>query len=131
MSEKTKDDSSAAVFFLLAMLAGGWYLGWRALDRMGYQSHVVSAEITANAEWMPGETKQCGSIPLESRLSEERPRGYALASIDCGDGPSHTVKIQFYGQEVQQKMMATWLCTRNTISAFNDQAFTCKQTGAY
>jgi hypothetical protein len=77
--------------------------------------------------------KVCASGPLTAEQGREsgKPTGYVFARIVCDNGPDHAVKIEFYGKEAQPDLQisAYWSCTRNSVSTFNDQAFTCKQTG--
>jgi len=57
--------------------------------------------------------------------------GVRLRQDRVHNGPDHAVKIEFCGKEAQPDLRASayWSCTRNSVSTFNDQAFTCKQTG--
>lgn len=99
-----------------------------AIDSSGYISHKVESTITAQANWMVGETKDCTSYPLDARdaVLNEKPKGYAFLSLQCDDGPPHKITITFWGAENQPgKTAAEWNCTRTSGS------FVCRQTGAY
>lgn len=131
---KAKSNGIGCVTLLvLYALCVGVYQGWLWLDREGYRSHTVNSTITAQENWMPGETKLCASAPFsrEESTANGKPEGYVFERIACDDGPDHNVKIEFYGEESQLgvKYSVYWSCTRNEISAFNDNAFVCKQTG--
>ena len=134
LAEKASNTVKGWIF--LAVLYGicaGVYQAWLWWDRSGYRSHVVSSQITAEGEWLPGETKECVSRPLTDRQDEEHDAGDFFADIECDKGPKHNVRIEFYGRQEQPevKMFAAWRCTRKPISSASDAAFVCKQTAAY
>jgi hypothetical protein len=118
---------------ILYALAAVVYQGWLWTDRAGLRSHTVDSVITVQGDWIPGETKLCASAPMTGEEGRQagKPTGYVFGRISCDNGPDHNVKIEFYGKEAQPKLTASayWSCTRNSISMFNDEAFTCKQTG--
>jgi hypothetical protein len=66
----------------------------------GYARHSVETSISAQQNWIVGETKACSSFPLRDmeayRLGKEP--GYIAASINCDDGPMHTVTVNLYGR---------------------------------
>lgn len=114
--------------FLLAILCGAVWAAYNGLDSSGWVPHTVGSVITAQASWMVGESKDCASRPLDSATAsaESKPVGYAFGAVECDDGPSHQIKITFYGREEQPtSSMAFWRCTRG------ESGFTCKQTGAF
>jgi hypothetical protein len=93
----------------------------------GYARHSVETSISAQQNWIVGETKACSSFPLRDmeayRLGKEP--GYIAASINCDDGPMHTVTVNLYGRLNQpEHRIAYWNCTRES------EGFTCRQTGA-
>ena len=134
MSEQKQGSGFAGliVLFVLYCICAGIYQGWLWLDRAGYRSHVVGSRITAEQEWLPGETKECVSTPLLNAEEHDHPRGDLFGDIDCDSGPKHNVRIEFYGRQLQPelKLSASWRCTRKPISSANDAAFVCRQTGA-
>ena len=92
------------------------------LDSIGWVSHEENSTITAQANWLVGESKPCKSKPMDANI------GYAMGYLECDDGPAHSVKITFYGRKDQPEYKEVfWVCTRNSF--LNDAAFTCKQTG--
>jgi hypothetical protein len=97
------------------------------LDSTGYISHKVQGTISAQANWMVGESKDCISYPLDAeaaRAAGQEP-GYAFYSVQCDDGPVHNMSITFWGSKSQPgKVAALWNCRRVADS------FICKQTGA-
>ena len=93
----------------------------------GYAQHTVETSISVQQNWFVGETKECSSFPLPeieaSRLGKEW--GYVAASINCDDGPMHTVTVNLYGRLNQpEDRIAYWRCTREP------EGFACRQTGA-
>ena len=93
----------------------------------GYARHSVETSVSAQQNWIVGEIKECSSLPLRDmeayRLGKEP--GYIAASINCDDGPMHTVTVNLYGRLSQpEDRIAYWRCTRES------EGFTCRQTGA-
>lgn len=106
-----------------------WYLfqayDW-VVDSSGYVSHSVEASISAQQNWIVGETKPCFSVPLDKNTAKllNKSVGYVAETITCDDGPYHTIQVKLYGRTEQPKLkVVTWRCTRETDS------FTCRQTG--
>ena len=114
-------------------ICAGVYSAWVWIDKAGYRTHNVESTITAQGNWIEGETKKCTSEPLAPPVAREsgKPNGYVLEQIACDGGPEHNVKIQFYGQEAQPQLhwSAFWDCKRNSLSWLEENAFTCRQTG--
>jgi hypothetical protein len=109
---------------VIAIVAGGY----SQLDSIGWIQHHGDGVITVQGNWLVGEIKDCTSIPLggESAKILDRPVGDVTWRIDCGDGPSHTMTITFYGKKEQPETAGVaWKCTRR------EDSFLCKQTGAY
>jgi hypothetical protein len=100
----------------------------KEIDSTGYVSHKVESTITADPNWIIGESRTCISNPLDSLNAKElnKPFAYALWGLQCGDGDWHRITITFWGSAVQVgKKAAYWNCVRTSDS------FTCKQTTAY
>lgn len=98
------------------------------VDATGYVSHTVESTITAQSNWMRGESKNCSSAPLnaDTAVALGKPPGYAFSLVHCDDGPEHSIPVTFWGAEDQSgRTVAFWTCTRESDS------FVCKQTGAY
>lgn len=94
---------------------------------LSYIPHSVETSISVDENWIVGETKECKSYPLISRVAPHlgKEPGYAAGSLHCDDGPMHTVRVTFYGRLNQpEHKIAYWQCTRNP------EAFTCRQTRA-
>jgi hypothetical protein len=133
---KPKDNAIGCLtVFVLYVICAGIYQGWLWLDRQGYLAHTVDSVITADANWLSGETKACSSSPLpqaEAKLVGE-PTGYVLQNVACDSGPEHKVKIKFYGRKTQPEVpyAAMWNCTKESDSVFSEEAFTCKQTSSW
>lgn len=107
--------------FLLAV-----HFGIAALQDNALAPREVDTLITAQSDWLPGESKDCESPTLDADTAAKmhKPIGYALAVIACDDGPTHSMKIQFYGKAAQPGYkVVLWRCTRN------DPECACKQTG--
>jgi hypothetical protein len=112
---------------LLVIVGSVGYGGYSALNSGGWIPHTVDSTITAQGNWIVGESKDCYSTPLDltTANAEGKPMGYALQALQCDDGPIHQIKVEFYGRSEQPGIsMAEWRCTRN------ESGFTCKQTGA-
>jgi hypothetical protein len=113
---------------MAAVVAGRW-----ALINQGITSHEADTLITAQSDWLPGESKDCRSEALDANAAAalHREQGYALYAIVCDDGPTHSMKVEFYGKAVQPEYRTVlWRCTRNKDSLLgSDTEFTCKQTG--
>ena len=116
------------IVFLLVGVWGIREIYDHVFDSTGYVSHRVQSTITAQSEWMVGETKDCASYPLdakEAKLKRKR-EGYAFSFVECDNGPAHKIQVTFWGAEYQPgKLVAEWKCTRKSNS------FVCKQTGAF
>jgi hypothetical protein len=98
------------------------------IDATGYISHKVESTITADSNWMVGESRTCISKPLDSTSARvlQKPVDYALWGLNCGGGDFRKITIKFWGSAVQSgKKAAYWNCVRTSDS------FTCKQTEAY
>ena len=135
MSNDTGFSKGCLTFFAsLAALGLGLYYSMSndpwvppEIDSTGYVSHRVQSTITAQADWMVGESKDCFSFPLDAPTASAigKELGYAFSNMQCDNGPAHKVAIAFWGAENQPaNKVAYWNCTRSADS------FTCKQTGA-
>jgi hypothetical protein len=118
---KPKDNALGCVTILVLYgLCAAVYQGWLWLDRAGYRSHSVDTVITAQENWMPGESKSCTSIPLRREEARQagKPNGYIFSRIACDDGPDHNVKVEFYGREAQPRLQYSsfWTCVRKEVS---------------
>jgi hypothetical protein len=82
-------------------------------DSFGFESHMVETTITAQQNWLVGESKFCGTVPTAERanrhlvwnpttgnfagdktVSSAEPStphkaGYAFEYVKCDDGPGH------------------------------------------
>ena len=106
--------------------------GYDFLDSVGWISHREEALITVNADWLVGESKECWSITPNSRSAPllNREIGYAMYAVNCGDGPQHSIKVTFYGKEIQgANLLIKWRCEREQPSFLNNDMFTCRETG--
>ncbi len=115
---------------VLALLIWGGDELWES--SASWISHREETLITVNADWLVGESKDCWSIALDSqsavRLGKET--GYAMYSVNCGDGPQHSIKVNFYGREIQgEGRLIKWRCEREQPSFWNYNSFTCYETG--
>lgn len=98
---------------------------WVAPD--GYVQHSIETSISAQQSWMVRETKDCSSAALDSEtaINLGKEAGYVASSINCGDGPMHTITVNLYGRLNQpEHKIIHWRCTRES------EGFTCRQTGA-
>ena len=132
LSERTvepySESSGAAGNLILIVIAiGVVYGGYRWFDSIGWVSHQEDTSISVSNNWLVGESKECGSVPLDSeaaaRLGKEV--GYTMSDVSCrDDAPKHQMKVTFYGRKVQPEYnVVTWRCNRDLLS------FTCYQTG--
>lgn len=105
------------VCWLVAFVFGPEVYTW--LDAAGRISHEEESSITAQTDWLVGESKYCESTPI---LDAQR-NGYAVASLRCDEGPEHLTKIHFWGRELQPEYVTVyWKCTRE------ESAFTCYES---
>jgi|SRR5882672_2523941 len=119
----TESRGSVKVLILAVLLAVPSYFG---LDEKGWVPHTLETVITAQATWIGGESKDCVSYPLDAKTAERlsRETGDAMTMITCDDGPSHRIKVQFFGRVVQPEFASVdWRCTRKV------DEFECEQTG--
>jgi hypothetical protein len=112
--------------FIAALIALPFF-GYFYASSEGYIPHSVDTSLSAQSNWLVGESKMCHSYALNAtnaRLSD-RKEGSVIGPIVCDDGPMHMVKVTLYGRlEQPEHKFAYWRCTRDA-----DQ-FTCRQTGA-
>lgn len=124
---RNKDLSGLLVVLLFlggaAALIYGEFVPGSFLDSAGLVSHSVDTSITAQANWLVGETKTCESVPDAS--------GYAFSEITCDEGPKHNIKVKFYGMRDQPgKIDLFWNCTKSGDSFMSEEGFVCKQMSA-
>jgi hypothetical protein len=111
----------------LWLLGYGMYVGYGWLDSIGWISHEESTTISARADWLVGESKECWSVPIDSDGAglTGKEIGYAMNGVFCDDGPQHKMKVTFYGRVDQpDHKLAKWRCTKSYLG------FTCFQIGA-
>jgi hypothetical protein len=99
----------------------------RGLDSAGLIPHRVQSSITAQADWMVGEIKTCQTFPLGPMSAKQYGKngGYAFQNVQCDSGPTHNMRIEFWGASNQSvNTVAEWNCTRTA------ESFVCRQTGA-
>jgi hypothetical protein len=114
-----------AVIALIAGVIGGSITMYKGLDSYGWLSHSEDTVITAQGNWIVGETKDCKSYPIDAALAKESGKevGYAMYRVVCDDGPEHQVRVRFYGRTSQPEYgVVGWRCIRNIYS------FTCEET---
>ncbi len=127
-------------FALLLSFLAALVWGLRSVPRLLADLGVISYEretlMTGPSEmsnWLPGETRNCESVPLTTAdaAAFHKQIGYALYEIDCGNGPVHKIKITFDGKPFERQYgIVFWHCTRNQGSLLGGgTTFTCKQAG--
>jgi len=103
------------------------YQGYESIEHSGYIPHTVETSITAQANWLVGESKACHSFPYDAdtaRMTGKEP-GYVAGPIVCDDGPPHEINVTVYARmEQPSRAQIDWNCVRDS------SGFTCKQTGA-
>ena len=99
-------------------------------DEYGWIPHSRQSTITARQDWIIGESKTCTSFALDpsvAKLSKGTPYD-VTGVIQCDDGPTHEIKITFWGKTERPDKKSTdgilqwnctWKCTRKSDS------FTC------
>lgn len=109
----------AVIAAIVLMWVGGGF------DQIGWEWHTVQTDITADANWIVGETRECTSLPLtpaDAKVMHVQPWS-AVELIQCGSGPYHNISIRFWGRIARpDKQEVGWRCTR-----FAD-SFVCKAT---
>jgi len=139
MQEESVDESSDAAswsglgyIFVLSIIGAAIFAGYKGLDSLGWISHREETVISAGSDWLVGESKDCWSVPLGddgAALFKDKV-GYAMSEVNCDDGPTHKMKVTFYGRIIQPEYKAvSWRCTRSEVSILNDNSFTCYETG--
>ncbi len=121
----------AAVFvaiFAVSTTAGGLVAVYEWADSAGRISHYEETWITAQTNWLVGESKDCTSYALDSRMAQAygTKAGYAFLALACDDGPEHRVKVKFFGRREQPEYsFIEWKCTRGP------RGFTCYQLSGW
>lgn len=103
-------------------------IGVSSLDSHGLIAHTDEAQVTAEINWFIGESKTCHSTPLDkdAALAVGKNYGNAVSLFACDSGPTHDVKVTFYGRRDQPEYGTVfWRCTRN------ENGFTCAETAGY
>ena len=124
MSSTKQTEGVGAVFIIGAIIAIAF--GYQQLDSAGWIPHEVDSAITAESNWLVGETKECTSLTVDAATakSKDEETWSAVDSLVCDNGPIHKIKITFYGRTAQPEYLyAHWKCTRISDS------FTCRETG--
>ena len=122
MAEPAQEESPLGILIALGIIGIVGYLYFFG-DSAGLDSHTVESTITAQANWIVGESKFCTSVPLFEPYGGKQ-KGYAFDFVKCDDGPSHLVKVTFWGrQEQPEYALVNWKCTREA-----DQ-FMCTEQG--
>lgn len=118
------ENSGCAALLIVAIVAAVG--GYDYLNEHGWISHDKESSITAQANWIPGESKDCASYPLDEQTatSLHLEAGYVMQNVTCDDGPSHRMSVRFFGRVTQPEYsVAHWKCIRR------EQSFDCYQTG--
>ncbi len=113
---------TAGIFFLCATPFGIY----SAMDENSQVPHSVETSISAQENWLVGESKECTSPVLDTKTAHyiNQEPGYVASFVSCDNGPQHAIKVTFYGQLNQpEHKLITWRCTRES------EGFTCKQKG--
>lgn len=134
MNDKKNDGGTLGCLFTIIFFGAIIYWAYSGLDSAGWISHTEETVITAQDNWLVGENKACVSIPLDSESARltNKDFGYAFSKIECDDGPTHDMKVTFYGRENQPEYKGImWRCTREEVSFSNENTFKCVQTGAW
>lgn len=147
---KTKDAAKSFIYFAILYLVGfGIYQGYVCLDSLGWISHREETVITAQSDWLAGESKDCWSAPNDyytalakkyggvsidksGKVIDDSMAGYVMSTVTCDHGPEHKMKVTFYGRKIQDDYkVVTWRCMKGEDSIFGNGMFTCYQTGGY
>lgn len=106
-----KKESPFSAFGIIGILIVCYY-GFNQVDKWDPDSHDAESTITAQANWILGESKYCTSLP--EAATDKHEAGYAFEFANCDEGPSHLVKITFWGREEQPEyVQVNWKCVRN------------------
>jgi hypothetical protein len=103
------------------------YGAYQWTNSQRYVSHTVETSITAQPNWLVGEVKDCLSPVLHCKTAPlfKQETGYVASSLNCDNGPSHTIKVTIHAPLLQPEHKSiSWRCTRET------EGFSCEQTGA-
>jgi hypothetical protein len=121
-SQEKKDSETAnalgcfVLFTLAALLCYGvCAAAYTGLDKKGLVSHQAESVITVRGNWLVGESKDC----LSQTTSVDDQPSYALAALFCDDGPTHRLKVTFWGRKDQPEYATVnWKCTREQEGKF-------------
>lgn len=115
-NQTTKPNDAAGAFgCILLLLFGGVICVWvyQKVDALGWIQHTGDSAITAQANWLVGESKDCYTYPIPVNPPKGEDIGYALGQVNCDNGPLHDMKIRFYGRRAQPEYgVVYWKCTR-------------------
>jgi hypothetical protein len=123
----TTDSSSGGglgCLFLLAILAGGGFIAYTALDNAGWIQHNQIVDLYMKGDWLIGENRTCtgfqsGTGEASHLTSLSCPETFAL------DEAPHNMSIKFWGKVSRPDMTKAglflqWQCTRTS------EGFVCK-----
>jgi hypothetical protein len=112
-------------FVAIVIILGIVSSAYSFVDGIGWISHTRETTITAEPNWLVGESKTCLSFPLDAdeAKSWNSTKGDVTHRIGCDRGGEHLINVKFWGRldrfEERSKFGVSWKCTKNNDS------FTC------
>ena len=113
--KSNQGDKVGTLGCLLLLFLGCIFCIWvyQKIDALGWVRHSVDSTITAQTNWLIGESKGCYTYPILVDPPKGEKIGYALGQVNCDNGPLHDMKIAFYGRITQPEYgVIYWKCTR-------------------
>jgi hypothetical protein len=98
------------------MIAGGMAVG----DEAGWISHNRDTTITAQSDWLVGESKVCISFPLDVDTAAYvgADKNDVTRRMNCDRGPEHQIPVTFWGQVKRSDHRAAgginWRCVKKS-----------------
>jgi hypothetical protein len=113
----------------VAVVAGLLWVLWSAavglykvIDSKGMIPHEAEVSITAQGNWLVGESKTCATFPGNPSNPQT---GDAISFVSCDEGPAHQIRVEFWGRKRQAEYSAVyWKCKKE------DSSFTCAELSA-
>jgi hypothetical protein len=108
------------VLVVLSFLAAMFYGCWTVVDEAGWISHNRDTTITAQSDWLVGESKVCISFPLDAEFAAYvgAEKNDVTHRMNCDKGPDHEMPLTFWGRVKRPEHRAAggvnWRCVKKS-----------------